>query len=114
MNYVPIHTTVYPSWNYLAAENAYLKQNIEYKDAVLCEQQEKISDLQKDVTQLSQASATFKKERDDALADAERWRVMKKIIATQGGQQPLYEVHKIVDQDIERERNRKSSLERRD
>lgn len=114
MNYVPIHTNVYPSWNYLAAENAYLKQNMEYKDAVLCEQQEKIQNLEKDVNELSRANVTFKQERDQALADAERWRVMKKIIGQSGGQQPLYEIQKFVDQDIKHERNRKSGLERRD
>jgi len=73
MNYMPIHTNIAPNYNYLSAENAYLKQNIEYKDAVICEQQSTISKLQADTEQLSKASHTFKQERDKAVADAQRW-----------------------------------------
>jgi hypothetical protein len=105
MNYIPIHTNISPNYNYLSAENAYLKHNIEYKDAVICEQQAKITELQKDVQQLSNACNLFKQERDKHSADAERWRVMKKIILTQGGQRELYEVQKTIDKDIENAKN---------
>ena len=100
INYQAIHTQVYPSYNYLAAENAYLRQNIEYKDAVLCEQQVTIQKFQADVAQLSEANMTLKMERDKAEMDAARWRVMKQIIKTQGNEQQLYEVQKIVDRDV--------------
>lgn len=102
MNYVPIHTSVYPSYNFLAAENAFLKQSSEYKDRVLCEQAESITKLRADIDQLSQANATLRQERNKFEADAERWRVMQKIIKVQGGDRHLYEVQKIVDKDIER------------
>lgn len=95
-----IPTSVVPNYNYLAAENAFLRQAIEYKDAVLCEQQTTISKFQSDVAQLSEANMTLKAERDKAVADAERWRVMKQIIKTQGNDQQLYEVQKIVDKEI--------------
>lgn len=100
MNYVPIHTNIAPNYNYLSAENAYLKQNIEYKDAVLCEQQATIEKFQADVSQLSEANMTLKMERDKAVADAERWRVMKQIIKIQGNDQQLYEVQKIIDKEL--------------
>lgn len=104
MNYIPIHTNVFPSYNYLSAENAYLKQALEYKSVVLCEQQAKIAQLEADVVQLSQASATFKKERDQHADDAQRWKIMQRIIKTQGNDQKMYEVTKIVDKEMERER----------
>lgn len=100
MNYVPIHTNIAPNYNYLSAENAYLKQNIEYKDAVLCEQQATIQKFQADVAQLSEANMTLKMERDKAVADAERWRVMKQIIKIQGNDQQLYQVQKIIDKEL--------------
>lgn len=100
MNYVPIHTNIAPNYNYLSAENAYLKQNIEYKDAVLCEQQTTIAKFQADVAQLSEANMTLKIERDKAVADAERWRVMKQIIKIQGNDQQLYQVQKIIDKEL--------------
>jgi len=113
MNYMPIHTNIAPNYNYLSAENAYLKQSIEYKDSVLCEQQSTIQKFQADVAQLSKANMTLKIERDSAVADAERWRVMKQIIKTQGNDQQLYQVQKIIDKDIENERARgKEGLER--
>lgn len=101
MNHMMIPTNVVPNYNYLAAENSFLRQSIEYKDAVLCEQQATIKKFQDDVAQLSEANMTLKMERDKAVADAERWRVMKQIIKTQGNEQQLYEVQKIVDRDIE-------------
>lgn len=113
MDYIPIHTNVYPNYNYLSAENAFLRQNIEYKNAVLCEKQVEIDKLKADVDQLSQASFTFKQERDRANNDADKWRVMKQIIRTQGGEQKLYEVEKIVDKELERDRAGTKSLERR-
>lgn len=111
MNYVPVHTSIYPSYNYLLAENSFIKQSSEYKDHVLCEQSVTITNLKKDIEQLSVANMKFKEERDRFAADAERWRVMQKIIKIQGGEQHLYEVQKIVDKDIERERNRKGNSE---
>lgn len=101
MNYIPIHTNVAPNYNYLSAENAFLRQNIEYKDAVLCEQQATIQKFQADVAQLSEANMTLKIERDKAVVDAARWRVMQQIIKTQGNDRQLYEVQKVVDRDIE-------------
>lgn len=114
MNYIPIHTNIAPNYNYLSAENAFLKQDIEYKNAVLCEQKATISKLQADTEQLSKASHTFKQERDAAVGDAARWRVMKKIILTQGGERQLYEVQKTIDKELSNDRPRKSNLERRD
>ena len=112
MNYIPIHTNIAPNYNYLSAENAYLKQSVEYKDAVLCEQQTKISQLQDDVSQLSQASTKFKQARDKFESDAKRWQVMKKILKTQGNEQQLYEVQKIIDTELEHDRaGRKTGLE---
>lgn len=110
MEYVPIHTNVYPNYNYLSAENAFLRQNIEYKNAVLCEKQAEVDQLKADVDSLSQASVTFKQERDKAVLDASRWRVMQQIIRTQGGDKQLYEVQKTVDKELERERAGQSLL----
>lgn len=114
MNYIPIHTNIAPNYNYLSAENAYLKQDIEYKNAVICEQQATISKLQADTQQLSQANQTFKQERDKAVADAERWRVMKKILLIQGNEQQVYDVQKIIDKELSNDRAGKKSMERRD
>lgn len=100
MNYIPIHTNIAPNYNYLSAENAYLKQTIEYKDAVLCEQNVTIQKYQTDVAQLSESNMTLKAERDKAVADAERWRVMKQIIKSQGNEKHLYEVQKVVDKEL--------------
>lgn len=110
INYQAIHTQVYPSYNYLAAENAYLRQNIEYKDAVLCEQQQTISKFQSDVSQLSQANMAFRHERDQFAADAAKWRVMKKIIVKQGSEEQLYQVEKTIDQELQLERAGQSGL----
>lgn len=99
MNYMPIHTNVYPNYNYLSAENSFLKQTIEYKDAVLGDQQVTISRLKDDVQQLSRANMDLRQERDKLKADAERWRVMQQIIRTQGNDQQAYIVGKVVDQD---------------
>jgi hypothetical protein len=111
MNYIPIHTNIAPSYNYLNAENAYLKQNIEYKDAVLTEQQVTITKFQDDVSQLSQANMQLKSEHDKAVSDAARWQVMKKIILSQGGERHLYEVQKTVDREIANDRKRKAGME---
>lgn len=111
MNYIPIHTNIAPNYNYLSAENAYLKQSIEYKDAVLCDQQVTIKKFQEDIAQLSEANMTLKVERDKAIADAERWRVMKQIIRTQGNNEQLYTVQKTVDKDIAIKRRRTSVVE---
>ena len=107
MNYIPIHTNIAPNYNYLSAENAYLKQTIEYKDAVLCEQSVAIKKYQEDVAQLSDANMTLKLERDKAVADAARWKFMKQIIKTQGNERQLYEVQKIVDRELENDRARR-------
>lgn len=111
MNYIPIHTNIAPNYNYLSAENAYLRQSIEYKDAVLCDQQATIKKFQADISQLSEANMTLKVERDKAIADAERWRVMKQIIRTQGNDEQLYTVQKIVDKDIDLKRRRTGCVE---
>lgn len=107
MNYINIPTTIYPSYNYLAAENAFLKQTVEFKDAVLCEQQAAIVKFQADVQQLSQSNMTLKQERDRAVEDAERWRVMQQIIKTQGSDKEAYVVQKTVDSDIDRRKSKK-------
>jgi hypothetical protein len=109
MNHIPIHTNIAPNYNYLTAENAFLRQNIEYKDHVLCEQQTKISQLQADVSHLSQASMKFKSERDKFEMDSRRWQVMQQIIKTQGNERQLYEVQKIVDKEIESKQTRRIS-----
>lgn len=109
MNYIPIHTNIAPNYNYLSAENAYLKQTIEYKDAVLCEQNVTIQKYQADVAQLSESNMTLKAERDKTMADAERWRVMKQIIKTQGNEREVYEVTKIVDKELENDRARRKA-----
>lgn len=106
-----IPTHIAPNYNYLSAENAFLRQNIEYKDAVLIEQQSTIQKLQKDVTQLSEANMDLKIQRDKAIADAERWKIMQQIIRTQGNDQQAYLVGKIVDKDLER--GRTARVERR-
>ena len=111
MNYVPIHTNIYPNYNYLSAENAFLKHDIEYKNAVIVDQQDRIKHLQNDVSSLSQACTKFKQERDKYEADSRRWQVMKRIIKTQGDERQLYEVQKIVDKEIESERVGKKSME---
>ena len=112
MNHTPIHTNVAPNYNYLSAENSFLRQNIEYKDAVLCEQQGTISKLRADVEQLSQANMTLKDQRDRVEHDAARWRVMKSIIRSQGTDKALYVVQKTVDKELEHERaRRKTSVE---
>lgn len=93
MNYIPIHTSIHPTYDYMAAENAFLKQDVEYKNAVLCEQAGTINQLQGELKQVTQ-------ERDNAKhyeMDARRWQVMKQIILSQGGERQVYEVQKIVD-----------------
>lgn len=105
MNYMPIHTNVHPSYNFLAAENAYLKQEIEYKNAVLCDQQDRIN-------KLGHENTALKLERDASCEDAERWRIMKQIIKTQGSEQALYVVEKTVAKDLDK--RRKESMERCD
>ena len=109
MNHMMIPTNVVPNYNYLAAENAFLRQNIEYKDAVLVEQQATIQKFQADVAQLSDANMTLKIERDKAVADAARWKVMKQIIKTQGNEREVYEVTKIVDKELENDRARRKA-----
>ena len=99
MNHMLIPTNVMPNYNYLAAENSFLRQSIEYKDAVLCEQQTTIKKFQADVEQISSANMQIKQENDKLKHDAERWQIMKKILLTQGGERQLYEVQKIVDKE---------------
>lgn len=83
MNYQPIHTNITPNINYLSAENAFLKQDIEYKNAVLCEQQTKIDALQSANGALQQ--------------DAARWRRFKAIIDSQKGDMNSAQLQNIVD-----------------
>lgn len=97
---INVPTSIYPNYNYMATENAFLKQNIEYKDAVICEQQQTINNLKADVQQLSMANTSLKSDKDRFEVDAERWRVMKKIIAMQGGDKHARDVQAIVDKDV--------------
>ena len=83
MNYTPIHTSIYPSYNYLAAENAFLKQDIEWKNAVLAEQQGKIESLQRANAELQH--------------DALRWNKFKHIIDGQRGELTSRHLESIVD-----------------
>lgn len=83
MNYTPVHTTIVPNWNYLSAENAYLKQEIEWKNAVLVEQQGKIESLQRANSELQH--------------DALRWNRFKHIIDGQRGELTGQQLERIVD-----------------
>jgi hypothetical protein len=83
MNYIPVHTNIVPNYNYLSAENAYLRQNIEYKDAVLCEQQVKMEILTRANQQLQ--------------LDAQRWQKFKRIIDAQKGELNAEQLQNIVD-----------------
>lgn len=83
MNYQPVHTNILPSWNYLSAENAFLKQDIEYKNAVLVEQQGKIDALQRANSELQH--------------DALRWSKFKHIIDAQRGELTAVQLQNIVD-----------------
>lgn len=111
MNYIPIHTNVAPNYNYIAAENAFLKQDIEYKNAVICDQKGTIDKLKADVDQLSQANMALKKEMEAFENDAQRWHVMKQIIRVQGTERQAYDVQKIIDKDIEHGKRRKYRVE---
>jgi hypothetical protein len=104
MNYIPIHTSIAPNYNYLSAENAFLKQDIEYKNSVICEQQATIEKLRSDVEQLSQSNMAIKQEMQSIENNANRWSVMKKIIKFQGSERQAYEVEKIIDKDLAHER----------
>lgn len=114
MNYTPIHTNIYPSYNFMAAENAFLKQQIEYKDAVLCEQQHTINGLQSELTETTQENALLKSQVEDLHANSSKWKIMKQIIRGQGGERHLYDVEKVVDKEMERVRTGKESVERSD
>lgn len=83
MNYTPIHTNVYPSYNYLVAENAFLKQDIEYKNVVMFEQQNKINFLEQEYEKLQH--------------DAMRWNKFKQIIDAQKGELTAQQLQNIVD-----------------
>lgn len=96
MNYIPIHTSIYPTYDYMAAENAFLKQDLEYKNAVLCEQAGTINQLQGELKQVSEERDKFRQYE----MDARRWHVMKQIIRAQGNDQQVYEVQKIVDKEL--------------
>lgn len=96
MNYIPIHTSIHPTYDYMSAENAFLKQDVEYKNAVLCEQAGTINQLQGELKQVSE-------ERDKLKPyemDARRWHVMKQIILSQGGERQVYEVQKVIDKEL--------------
>lgn len=108
MNYVPIHTNISPNINFLLAENSYLKQSIEYENAVLLEQNNKLASMTDEIK-------TLRAERDQFAEDAQRWKIMQQIIKVQGNQAQMYQVTKIVDMEIERgkrsleQSNRRSS-----
>lgn len=100
MNYIPIHTNITPNYNYLAAENAFLKQDIEYKNAVLSEQQHRIDDLKKDIDQLSSATATMKANQDQSISDAARWNYAKNMYFQKLGFESPNMLEKKIDKDI--------------
>lgn len=78
-----IHTNVMPSYNFMQAENAYLKQAIEWRDAVMQEQQGKIESLQRANAELQH--------------DAMRWNKFKHIIDAQKGDLSAKQLQNIVD-----------------
>lgn len=114
MNYMPIHTSIYPSYDFMVAENAFLKQQIEYKNAVLCEQQTTINGLQSELTESTQEKSLLMSQVDALKADANRWRIMKHIIRGQGGDRHLYDVERAFDKEMERVGTGKESVERSD
>lgn len=73
---ITVPTNVFPNYAYLSAENAFLKQACEYRDAVITEQQGKL-----EATQL----------------DAARWRAFKRIIDSQKGEMNSEQLEKTVD-----------------
>lgn len=81
--YSVVQTSVVPSYAFLQAENLYLRQNIEWRDAVLMEQQEKIENLQRANTELQH--------------DAMRWNKFKHIIDAQKGEMSAKQLQNIVD-----------------
>lgn len=94
---INVPTNIYPNYSYLATENAFLKQNIEYKDAVICEQQTTINGIQEQMSLMQhEANSEISKLQFDAL----RWQTMKKILLKQGGPQKAAEVQGIIDRDI--------------
>lgn len=80
---INVPTSIYPNYNYVATENAFLKQNIEYKDAVICEQQQKIDSL----TQANQ----------ELQLDAQRWQKFKRMFDAQKGPMNSEQLQHIVD-----------------
>lgn len=83
VQYNLVHTNILPSYNFVQAENAYLKQAIEWRDAVLQEQQMKIDALHK--------------ANSDLQHDAMRWNKFKHIIDAQKGQLSGKQLQNIVD-----------------
>lgn len=81
--YPVIHTNIAPSYNFMLAENAYLKQSIEWRDAVMVDQQTKIEALQRANSELQH--------------DAMRWNKFKHIIDAQKGQLTAKQLQNIVD-----------------
>lgn len=81
--YHVIHTNIAPSYNFMQAENAYLKQSIEWRDAVMIEQQTKIEALQRANSELQH--------------DAMRWNKFKHIIDAQKGELNAKQLQNIVD-----------------
>lgn len=86
MNHPVIQTNIMPSYHFVIAENNFLKHEIEYKNAVLMEQQSTITSLREDVAKTDH--------------DARRWQAMKKIILAQGGEKQLKTVETTLDTDI--------------
>lgn len=78
-----IHTSIAPNYNFMQAENAYLKQAVEWRDAVLQEQQMKIDALQRANAELQH--------------DAMRWHKFKHIIDAQKGEMSSKQLQNIVD-----------------
>lgn len=83
MPYTLIPTNVAPSYAFMQAENAYLRQSIEWRDSMLIEQQGKIENLQRANSELQH--------------DAMRWNKFKHIIDQQKGELTGRQIQNIVD-----------------
>jgi hypothetical protein len=83
LNYMMVHTPVAPNYSFLQAENAYLRQALEWRDAMLVEQQNRLTHLHSVNAQLQH--------------DAQRWAKFKGIIDKQQGELTSQQLQNIVD-----------------
>jgi len=81
--YPIVHTNIAPNYNFVQAENAYLRQSVEYRDAVIVDQQRQIAGLQEENSRLQ--------------FDAARWNKFKQIIDSQKGDLTSSQLQNIVD-----------------